>query len=505
MPQLGTEALRPNWSVDQGTVVIDQNLVVAVSPAAIAAGVQQGMRSSSVHMLLPESELKQYDAEKESAALQKVAMSLLHYSPQVASAEQASLLINIGASVRLFGGVRRLRRHVLASMATLGITVKLGYAPTARAAWLFAHSVQATQRNGKYCLSPDKLSRHLDALPVSLLPAALPWREWLEGIGCHTAGHLRALPRAGIQRRCGKALLSNLDCAYGDATELYQWLEIPQQFTARSELPDRIEQADALLHFARGLLLQLSGWLHHQHLAVSKIQLLLEHERGRFAIAPTRIDISLAEPTWQEEHLTRLLKERLAQITLEAPVITLSLHAAETEPMQAPNSSLFPEPGGAGPEQHKLLELLVARLGPENVLQAAPQADYRPEVANRWVSVMHPDKHSGRSGDLPAMQPPPGMMNRPAWLLPQAIALKLRHHRPFYGSVLKILSPPERIESGWWSDPLVTRDYFIAENAEHVRCWIYRERLSASGPTVMNGSAADSDADGRWFLHGWFG
>ena len=33
----------------------------------------------------------------------------------------------------------------------------------------------------------------------------------------------------------------------------------------------------------------------------------------------------------------------------------------------------------------RLLELLVARLGPENVLRPAPVADHRPEVAARWV------------------------------------------------------------------------------------------------------------------------
>lgn len=61
------------------------------------------------------------------------------------------------------------------------------------------------------------------------------------------------------------------------------------------------------------------------------------------------------------------------------------------------------------------------------------------------------------------------------------------------------MSLPERIESGWWDDALIKRDYFIAEGAgageSAVRYWVYRDRVSAS--------AGEDDA--RWYLHGLFG
>ena len=509
MPQLSIDAFRPNWLADIGTVVLDKNRVVAMSAFAQAAGVQLGMRSSSVQMLLPDVELKQRDSERESAALHTAALALLQYSPQVVVAEQDSILINVGASLRLFGGVRHLCRHVMKTMATMGMCVTLGCAATARAACLFAHAVArkaaagsaTSPRISKVCLSLNKLPHHLDRLSVALLPAAEPWLEWLKGIGCHQLGALRQLPRAGLQRRCGKALLHSMDCAYGEATELYRWLEAPPVFNARAELPDRIEHADAILSFARILLLQLCGWLSNRQLAVTKFQLQLEHERGRQAIAPTLLEINLAEASWREEHLSRLLKEHLAQLKLDAPVIVIRLHAMQVEAMQAPSASLFPEPGGSKEEQHRLLELLVARLGAENVLQAAPQMDHRPEIANTWVSVMsdvaQKRKLLANSNQPPTMNRPVNKtVNRPAWLLAQALPLKVHQHRPCYGSALKLMSPAERIEAGWWNGQLVTRDYFVAENAEHVRCWIYRERIH---PLNQN------ETDAAWFLHGLFG
>ena len=115
-------------------------------------------------------------------------------------------------------------------------------------------------------------------------------------------------------------LLDSLDRAYGLSPELYEWLDVPPMFTARVELPDRVEHAEAILFSARRLVVQLCGWLSAQQLALTHASVTLEHERGREAIEPTAIDLALAEPTWHEEHLVRLLKERLGRIELQAAV-----------------------------------------------------------------------------------------------------------------------------------------------------------------------------------------
>ena len=196
----------------------------------------------------------------------------------------------------------------------------------------------------------------------------------------------------------------------------------------------------------------------------------------------------LAEPVWHEDHLLRLLRERLAQLTLEAPVIGLCLEAPQVRPMAPPNATLFPVPGGSPQDRQRLFELLAARLGPDNVLQAVPQADHRPELANAWRPL--------QQAVLPAAaQLPEDILSlpRPAWLLARPVALLMREQRPFYGSPLRMMSPPERIEAGWWSQTQA-RDYFIAEGQDHARYWVYRERL-----------AGRQEAAPRWYLHGLFG
>lgn len=485
--------------------MLEQERVLALSPAARAAGLRHGMRRGGVLMLLPEARLYERDPAREAEALDAVALAMLQYTPQVAQAEEATLLLDIGASLRLFGGIRALCARVRASLRALGFTAALSCAPTARAAWLLAreggqrqahgggHAGQGGAQGGNHgrALRMATLERRLDRLPVALLPPARAYAAWFEGLGCERLGELRRLPRPGLQRRCGRALLDMLDAAYGLCPELFEWVAPPESFRARLELFDRIEQAELLLAGAHHLVLQLTGWLCARQLAVERITLLMEHERGRVAMPPTPLEVALAEPTWRDEHLVRLLRERLAKQALPAPVIGLALEALQVRAMAPPTESLFPEPGGTEEDRMRMLELLVARLGPENVLQALPQADYRPEVANEWVPVQQKVRPSERAARLP---PDVASLPRPSWLLAKPIALLMRNHRPFYGSPLKVASTPERIEAGWWSETQ-TRDYFIAEGQDHTLYWIYRERLVGAG----------ADAEPRWYLHGLFG
>ncbi len=460
---------------------------MALSPLARAAGIKPGMRRAGALMLAPQARLHERSPELEAQALQAVALALLQYSPLVAQGEEATLLVDVGASLRLFGGVRALCRRIAASLRALGYTGVLSCAPTARGAWLLARAHARQART----LSMASLVRRLDRLPCAVLPPARPYLDWFDGIGCRTLGQLRHLPRPGLQRRCGAALLDMLDDAHGHSTELFVWIEAPPTFCASLELFDRVEHADALLFGARRLLQQMTGWLCARQFAVERIQFLLAHERGRVARPPTVIALALGEAVWRDEHLVRLLKERLAQLVLEAPVIGLTLEALQVQPMAPPSDTLFPEPGGTPQERQRLMELLVARLGSENVLQAVPRADYRPEAANQWLPL--PAKPAGKNAqpDLP-----PGLsgMPRPGWLLAQPVALLMREHRPFYGSPLKMVSVAERIEAGWWGQSQA-RDYFIAEGLDHAHYWVYRERIAGSG----------EDAAPRWFLHGLFG
>jgi protein ImuB len=454
--------------------------VIVASSQALSEGVKPGMRAGGVSAIAPATKILERNGEKERLALDAIAIALLQYTPEVAAGEDFSLLLDVTASLRLFGGPLALCRRLRASIETLGFTARLGAAPTATGAWLLARWAPGkSQLARRRVLKTRTLARQLDRLPCHLLPAASLHHAWLAGIGADTLGALRRLPRPGLLRRTSAQVLEGLDRAYGQAPELFEWITVPPVFSARMETHDRIEHAQALLFGAQGLMLQLVGWLVSLQQAVSQFVLVLEHERGRAAIPPTEVAVALAEPAWHEGHLIRLLRERLARVELAAPVIAIRLEARQLCPMLPPTLSLFQEQGGSPADFRRLLELLSARLGQENVLAPAAAHDYRPEVCNAWAPAASQQATPADEG---------AVLERPFWLLPEPIALLMRGDRPFYGSPLKVIRGPERVEAGWWDDRVAARDYYVAQASDASCYWIYLERTG----------------DARWYLHGLY-
>ena len=460
--------------------MLDKGRVLDADAAARAQGFVDGMRRGGVLTLAPNADLRERELAREEQTVRGVAFALLQFTPNVVIAAENVVLADVSASLRLFGGLRALRWQIHRVVADVGVTCTQALAPTAEGSWLIARA------GGGVALTQRSLARVLARIPLTILPAARRFADWFDGLGCSTIDDVTRLPRAGLKKRCGTALLEALDRAKGEAPEVHEWLTMPPAFDARVELPDRIEHVEATLFAARRLTLQMTGWLAARQLAVARFVVSLEHERGRAAIAPTEVEVALGEPTWHEEHLMRLLRERLARIELVAPVIALRLEAKDVREAEAPSESLFPEPGGTPQDHARLMELLVARLGSENVMKPAPVADFRPEVAARWVPVSSDARPA--STDLPRDLP------RPAWLLDVPIQLIMRGHRPFYGTPLRMVSPGERIECGWQDGHIVTRDYFVAESENHLHYWIFRARVGSR-----------DEREPRWFLHGLFG
>jgi protein ImuB len=335
-----------------------------------------------------------------------------------------------------------------------------------------------------------------------------------EQIGCATLADLRRLPRKGVARRFGQGVLQWLAQAYGQAPDPREAFCAPASFEARLELQARVESAEALLFAARRLVLQLAGWLSAHHAAVSEFSLLLEHElAARHAPKTSTFKVAWAVPTRDAEHILWLLREKLNQTTLAAPVIEMKLLADKVSEHAPPPDTLFPMPGSDAESMAQLLERLSARLGAENVVQLVARDDHRPEAAmtveaykparetkpkrgkkppttiETQASEPEPEETQAEPGEpleLPDLAVP--QQPRPAWILETPQKLMLRNERPFYRRPLKLISRTERIEAGWWDGNGVQRDYYVAADDRGRMFWLYRERLT-----------------GDWFLHGFFG
>lgn len=416
-------------------------------------------------------------------ALNGLATWALQFTPRVAVRDEA-IVMEVDASVRLFGGKRTLRDKVVQEGADLGVK-SVAWAANSLAALALA---RCGIENGFKRPLPDLL----DGLPLEVLSATQPHRPILARLGCKTLGDIRALPRGGISRRFDKELLSALDQAYGLQPEVHTWVVLPEDFKSRLELPFRVEYSPAMLFGARRLLVQMCGWLAARHCGTTAFTLKWAHDsvRSRLAGEGGALTIRTAEPTREIEHLCRLLAENLAKVELEAPVGDLELIAVEVHSLEQKSGSLLPDPVNTGETLQLVLERIAARLGPERVLRPVLTEDHRLEWMQHWQPAPRP---------LPRKPVAPVDMPQPTWVLPQPLKLATRGPRPLYQGVLHLLTGPHRVEGGWWhrlgegveaKTAHVQRDYWVALSEHAGVLWIYQERLASE--------------ETAWYLHGVF-
>lgn len=511
LPRLSLEAFAASAAApDEPIALLDAHLIRDANDAARQLGIEAGMKRATALALAPRLQLGQADARHDAEALRAVAHAALAFTPAVSLSLPCGVLLEVQASLRCFGGLEALLGRLEEALEPLGHCWSLALAPTAQAADLLARAAvlpapvcplprEAGRGGGPRVRAPDlaAVRQALSGVPVWMLGAGREHRESLQGMGLHTLADLDRLPRAGLARRFGEALLDEIDRAQGVQPDPRAWITLPPAFASRLELQARADTAEQVLRGAGVLLARLVAWARARHARVRGCVLSMRHEVRRRALpdgteAPsaTPLAIALAEPSNDFAHLQALLREQLARLRLAAPTLELELRCDDVAPGAAPSGELFPTAGSEREGLVRLVERLQARLGRERVRRLVLLEDHRPEVAS---SSRPGDVAPVRGATAPAPAP---VAPRPVWLLPAPLALAERANLPvFDGAALQLLSGPERIETGWWDGPPVERDYYIAGAPDGALLWVYRARL----PLAEGGAASG------WFLQGRFG
>jgi protein ImuB len=412
----------------------------------------------------------------------------LKFTPKVGRLED-TLVLEVSASERLWGGRQQLLRQMLESN---GPVTDVLYAQGATSLIAIAR----LQTTGSVHAAPNDL-------PLAALAAARPHLATLQRIGCTRWGQLRALSRGGVVRRFGAPLLDALDQAYGLKPELYPWLMLPDIFEARLELGFQVETAPAMLFGARRLFRQLQVWLQARHWGVLALELMWTMDARRDTATQGQLVLRTAEPTADMAHLQRLLSEHLAKITLPSPVLYLHLRSIETKKLGSETASLLPDEQKTGDSLHHLLERLSARLGSQKVLQIKAQSDHRPEL----MQILLPSSNAANLKSFCSDGKRLGTRSEvkedvlyPTWLLLTPLKLAVRRNIPLYQGVLTLLAGPHRLETGWWVvGDCALRDYFLARSEQAGLLWVYRERVP-----VQQGDEPGADVARDWYLHGLF-
>ena len=427
------------------------------------------MSDASAFALCGDLSIISRDPAAEHCALERIAACVRQFTPQISLAGPAEMVLEIGASLALFGGVRRLCRAIGKSLRKLGYSYDMAGAPTSQAALWFARAGITT------CIEQaGALPKALDRVPITVLNTPESSAA-LRRFGVSSIGACLTLPRVGLTRRLGPQLLNEIDRALGRLPDPRPPFTLPENFCSRLDLPAPATQTELLLIAGNRLCTELCGYLAACSQGAQQLHWKLHHERRK----QTCLTMDLASLSRDAEHLQVLLRERLASTILRQPVMAIELACIRQQPLPHTTQALLSEQSGQSVTTARLLDRLQARLGPTAVKGLEQRMDHRPERA--WHAC------SPRTGER-TQAALPVVGQRPLWLLERPGMLQERHSAPWHGGPLTLIAGPERIEYGWWDQQPAIRDYFIARDAQNALLWIYRER----------------SAGGQWFLHGYF-
>jgi protein ImuB len=462
------------------------------------------------------------DRSAERRLLLSLAAWAYRFSSQVSLADPDALLIEVGASLRLFGGWPALERRLRRGLAGIGHAPAIAVAPIAAAA-----RVLAAQHDGFFTDQRGPMLAALGCVPVAHSGLAADAVALLCNVGARSLRDAFALPRPELARRTGPAALALLDRLRGDDREPLPLYQPPDRFEHRVELEHRVEAWPPLLFPLRRLCNELAVFLAARDGGVQRCELVLDIEDKPAA----HITIELLAPQREAHMLYDLVRSRLERVALAGPVCGIALVARDLPEFRPRHQDLFEPQRAQGLEWPELAERLRAHLGDESVRRLAAAADHRPELAWRFaaadlaattLSRQHgksraaparraspaaapeavrgaaPVQDSSAQAAIPGSAPvrhpasasaaardavhgiAPARQLRPLWLLPRALPLR--------GPPPRILAGPERIESGWWDGGDTRRDYYVVQTRNGQRAWAF----------LMPGAR-----DG-WMLHGWF-
>ena len=110
-------------------------------------------------------------------------------------------------------------------------------------------------------------------------------------------------------------------------------------------------------------------------------------------------------------------------------------------------------------------------------------AEHRPQYAWRSQSLLADWSSTTRDE-------PPAYLERPLWMLPEPVPLTTDKGYPVHqGCRLQLVAGPERLETGWWDEDGISRDYYTVQKPDGRRLWVFRNRTR----------------EPCWYLHGYFG
>jgi len=513
----------------------------ALNDAARRLGLHREQADADARAIAPALLAAPAEPARELKALRALAAWCGCWSPTVAldlsPGGFEGLFLDIAGVDHLFGGEDAMLSVMRRRLKAAGIPCRIALAPTPGAAWAMARwSGKETSR-----LDSARLRDGIASLPLAALRLDEANLRLARLFGLRRIGDLYALPRSGLARRFrdgdGLGLVRRLDQALGLAEEPLTPVRPAADYRAVKLFAEPVLDMAGIEARLPALAAKLAAQLERDGRGAARLRLTGFRSIGTTAT----LEVRIGTPHRQTKIWLRLLREKgLDRLDPGFGFDALALSADRTAPVAAVQPALEPDsarPAGAL-SVAELADRLAARLGEAAVTMPVPVPSWVPERSERRVPAQDVIAAAGLR-PVPSSRPRPLLMLDPPE--PVEVMAELPDSPPARFRWRRVLrhvaraEGPERLEPEWWQIqrrpvpereefvesgmdefPLKnqgfqgaasenqgrikgsdrTRDYYLVEDENGARYWLFREGLYDR--------REEKELVPSWWMHGLF-
>jgi protein ImuB len=477
--------------------------IAAMNQAAENAGLAIGDSLADAPAKAGMLQVGAEDSGAGDAALRRLALWATRYTPTASSWNEENgadgFFLDIEGAAHLFGGEESLMADLAGRLNRFELPARLAVADTPGMAW----ALSRFHAGSPFILPSGCEAAALARMPIAALRLSPETRTVLRRLGFKSVGALMDTPRAPLAARFAADLLKRLDQALGRVEEPLVPIVAPPVYHSVHYALEPIVTQQAIVARACRLMQNLTHVLVRDGVGARALKLSLYRVDG----AVKTLGIGLTSPTRSVSHVARLIDLKLDALAAMQDTgfgfEAIGLAVTRAEPMSGRQTELHPSRAAEDDVEIEccaaLIDSLQQRLGVHRVRQFKPVPSHGPERAETLPPIE----------DMAALAWPQPDRARPLFLLPHAEPTEVTALVPdgpprrfsWRGVTYDIAGAqgPERIAAEWWlnhrqhCDLTPTRDYYLVEDGEGRRFWLYREGLYGR-----------ETAAARWFVHGLF-
>ncbi|MDQ6763272.1 MAG: DNA polymerase Y family protein [Bacteroidota bacterium] len=457
--------------------------IMEASAVAKLKGIQSGMIVADARIILPEVQVFDDTYDLAGKLLKKLCLYCIRYTPITTMDAPNGIILDVSGCAHLWGSEEIYFKNIINKLKSLGFHARAAMADTIGAAW-------AVCRYGKVkaIIKPGGQRESLLSLPPAALRLESDVIERLEKLGLYQINSFIDMPCSALRRRFGQQLLLRLDQALGNEDEFIKPLIPVEPYSERLSCLE-------LIQTRKGIEIALERLLE----IVCK-RLKKENKGLRVAVFKCfRVDnkieeitISTNHPSNNGNHLFKLFELKIATIEPALGIELFILEATKVEDIQPLQETLWTANSSLeSKELAELLDRLESKFGNNIVHRYLPDEHHLPERSIKLATSLKEKATAWPVNKL-----------RPIQLLKEPEQIEVTAPIPDYppmnfrykGKLHKVQKADacERIEPEWWLDGGLHRDYYIVEDDDGERYWLFRL------------GHYEGDKIPSWYIHGFF-